>query len=269
MTVRNTSHLTVRPDGQLQRVSTPQEQPPDQEEADRLGDEFEKLLEEDDRAEKEGKAQEESKLMSPLSDLLAHRDNVLNQQRQRAMQAESQTQDPSVEAEAEDGLKPKEHKQDSSSSSSPNMQSPTANAALVAGQVEANPSHFDGPSTDSTSESDTSASHMISEVADQVASQISTIHQHGSDQVQIQLRDDVLPQTSMTVENKGGQLVVTVASDSVDSRNMVSSNAADLSHAISERTGRSTSVNLGDQNWTSNRGGADQGPPGGAGPDAL
>jgi hypothetical protein len=87
-------------------------------------------------------------------------------------------------------------------------------------------------------------------VAIEVATRISTARSHGSAQVRIDLREDLLSQTSMTVEDQAGTIVVTVNSGSKDAARVLSSHAQELGQAISRRTGKSTRINFGDQSWT-------------------
>src|SRR5690606_29855760 len=88
---------------------------------------------------------------------------------------------------------------------------------------------------------------------------IATTSGHGASQVRIDLRDDVLPQTSMTVENQAGTVVVTLSSGSNDTAEILSSHAADLGRAIPRRTGKRARLALAGQSWTTDPDGEEAG----------
>ena len=111
-----------------------------------------------------------------------------------------------------------------------------------------------------------SSARLIAEVACEVAARITTASGHGSSQVHIDLREDVLPQTSMMVENQAGVVVVTLSSGSNEAAELLSSHATELGRAISRRTGKSTRIDFAGSSWTTDADGgatgdAPDGPP--------
>src|SRR5690606_36497304 len=104
-----------------------------------------------------------------------------------------------------------------------------------------------------------SGAGLIAEVAGEVASRIATTSGHGASQVRIDLRDEVLPQTSMTVENQAGMVVVTLSSGSNEAAELLSSHAAELGRAISRRTGKRTRILLAGRSWTTDPDGEEAG----------
>lgn len=267
MGIRRTSHLTVRPDGTLQRVATPEPTAGQRDDSKELSDHFEELLQEGDQrdAAKARDAQTE-RTMTPqrfpwrdpskaAGQAAADRgrDAARTKDSRKAEDAEQRHEDQSAEAGAQGASHAKQHKggdQSGGQQQSGGGQQGDTSAALAAMQGEAARPQSEPSAPATTSAPEPSGSREISEVAAQVAARISTARSHGSTKVQIDLREDLLPKTSMTVEDQGNMIVVNVDAGSSEASEMVSGHAQELGQAISRRTGRSTRINLGDQSWT-------------------
>jgi hypothetical protein len=272
MGIRRTSHLTVRPDGTLERVATPEPTTGNPDDDEKLGSRFEELLQEGDRRDAAAArdAQQARQMMParfPWRDPTRQaatraadqatadrgRDAGRAKDARAAEDAEDHRDEQVAEAAAQGGAHAKERRsgdQQEGQQSGSGGQSGDSSAALAALQGElARPQPIGGTPAPA-SPPPPSGSREISEVAAEVAARISTARSHGAAQVQIDLREDLLPQTSMTIEDQAGTIVVTVNSGSDNAAQVLSSHAQELGQAISRRTGKSTRINLGDQSWT-------------------
>jgi hypothetical protein len=272
MGIRPTSHLTVRSDGTLERVETPEPTIGNPDDDEKLGSRFEELLQEGERQDAAAaRDAQQAQLMTPArfpwrdparqaatqaadqGTADRERDAGRTKDARAASDAEDRRDEQAAEAGAQSGVHAKQRKngdqQDGQQSGSGEQQG-DSNAALAALQGElARAQPVDGAPA-SESPPSPAGSREISEVAAEVAARISTARSHGSAQVQIDLREDLLPQTSMTVEDQAGTIVVTLNSGSDEAAQVLSSHAQQLGQAISRRTGKPTRINFGDQSWT-------------------
>jgi hypothetical protein len=88
----------------------------------------------------------------------------------------------------------------------------------------------------------------VAEVARQVAAQLAVGRASGgaAAHVRIQLRDDVLPRTSLTITNDGDTVAVTVTTGSAESAAAIEANAQALAGALAVRTGHAARVRFRD-----------------------
>ena len=91
---------------------------------------------------------------------------------------------------------------------------------------------------------DEDGERLTTDIASEVASRIMVERSAsgGSTKVQIDLRQDVLPDTKATIEDKDGSLTVTLACGEGQTASMLQQHAEALEAAISDRTGRETHV---------------------------
>lgn len=83
------------------------------------------------------------------------------------------------------------------------------------------------------------AAPEVAEIARQVATRLAVQQPNagGSARIRIQLKDDVLPRTALTVSREGDGVVVTVTTGSADLAAVIEGHAQALAAAIAERTG--------------------------------
>lgn len=93
------------------------------------------------------------------------------------------------------------------------------------------------------------APQAVSEIARQVATQLSVRQATpgAPAQVRIQLRDDVLPKTSLMIKTEGDTVQVTVTTGSAESAALVEAHASDLAAAIVGRTGKAARIRYRDE----------------------
>lgn len=266
MGVRRSSHLAIQPDGRMARVATT-EPAPDEQESRQLGDRFEELMEDKGRKD-EARVSEAETARREMPVRPPWRPN-----REAAARATAEEEAKSAPSKGPDDKTPELRDRQSSARAEP------------AAQHQERSAHGKQPSDDDQSGgqqsgqgSDTSgammamqadlarpssegreikgeapaavAGHDIKEIANQVAARISAGRHHGISQVRIDLREDLLPGTSMKLEDRSDAVVVSVGSDSQEAAELIADHAVELGRAISQRTGRRTRIELGDKSWT-------------------
>jgi hypothetical protein len=285
MSIRRTEREVVRPDGTVQRVAT-MEQSDDPDDAERLGARFEELLDDDERRTADEKADQKTvawmlgrdaaqRPVTPSSGLPSPARMSEMGRRPEGPSARERTEehdqsdadqqaDASAQAGARDSAHAKGHKggDREGGQGSGGDGSRDASAALQAMQSEPAPPPTAPTAPAAERAPEPRAARAISEIAGQVAAGISTSRGHGTSQVRIDLREDVLPGTSLTVEDQSGTVVVTVDSGSEEATSLLSSHAEELGRAIGRRTGRATRVTIGGQTWSTGGSEGDAAPDG-------
>lgn len=277
MSIQRSDRLTIRSDGSVERAWSVEDSGPDPEEAEKLGDRFEQLLQEDETAKANDQRIALQALGRPMPSLpTSASGDPLRGDRSKDSSTTQGPSDSSSDPSAQDAaqgaaVQSKGRKRDNQEGGGDSGGQGTANTtgATMAAQAEGGLSQPAGSSSEPTPTAEPTSQRLISEVASEVATRISASHEEGSSQVQIDLREDMLPQTSMTVEKQAGVVVVTVASGSQESANLVSEHAQELGQEISRRTGSATRISLGGKSWTtdSEQGPSTQGSSNGDGPD--
>jgi hypothetical protein len=270
MGIRRSDRVVVRPDGTVERASPTEVAGGAGMDTESLGDRFEELLETDPREAARESDTPASRLQTPArvpwrdpaqeraaaaaSQAAPARSKEQERPKESgpATQAGEDRADARAEAGAQAGTQAKGRKsgEHEGGQHSGEGGQPDGSGAMMAlaGETAAPRPAASGPVAGPAPER--SGAAVISEVASQVAARI-TAGGQGSGQVRIDLRDDVLPQTSLTVEDQAGVVVVTLSAGSSEAAELLSSHAAALGQAISRRTGRATRIDLAGRSWSS------------------
>jgi hypothetical protein len=277
MSVQRSDRLTIRADGSVERAWSVEDSGPDPEQAQKLGDRFEALLQEDEPSRANDQRIALEALRRPMSSLPTSASaDSLRGDRTKGSSTTQGPSDSSSDPSAQDAtqgaaVQSKERKHDDRGGGDDSGGQGTAatTGAIMGAQAEGELPQPAGSSSPPTSTPEPTSRRLISEVASEVATRISASHEGDSSQVQIDLREDMMPQTSMTVEKQAGVVVVTVASGSQESASLVSEHAQELGQEISRRTGSATRISLGGRSWTtdSEQGPSTEGSSNGDGPD--
>lgn len=272
---RRVDRLTVRADGELVRTSstTPA---PDEQERQRLGDQFEELLQDGarknaDRAEGQAAARpamparppwrpgrdQASRARGQEEQKTTAEDDARRTAREQTAAARSRAsgRDEGANEQSPEGAgagsahgKERAH-EDHGSGQQSGGGGQDNSGALMAMQSDTLSPSAAAPAAD-TNLPEPALHQEVQEIANQVAARISAGRDHGDATVRIDLRDDLLPATSMTIEDRADAVVVDVGSGSKEASDLLAEHATDLGRAISRRTGRRTRIQLGEQSWT-------------------
>ena len=263
MAVNRSSHLVMRPDGTMVRAPAGEGVDDDPAETETLGDQFEALLD-IEAGEGRGEAAKPPPSSLPTPARLAaearHGEAGADGGRGRdhakaarpGERAGDHRADPALQIGAEAAVRAKQHKHDREGGEqhAGGGAGDDASGAMMAFQSDpAAPPPAAGAQVAKAAPAATGGPAMA-EIANQVAARIATSGGQGAAKVRIDVREDLLPQTSLTVEDQAGTVVVTVASGSNHAAAALASGAEELGRAISRRTGRRTRIDFGGRSWT-------------------
>src|SRR5690606_35278912 len=227
MGIRRSDHVVVRPDGTLERVASVEPSSEEQAENERFGDRFDELLQQDEPgAPAEERDPRSSLLLTPTrppwrdpaakaatppepATVGRERDAQQPKESSKSDRAGDAPADPSADAPDASGARAALHAKHGKSGEregghdSGGGQGDKDGAMMALQGDPARPQPAPGAPA-GASAPPSSGAGLIAEVAGEVASRIATTSGHGASQVRIDLRDEVLPQTSMTVENQAG-----------------------------------------------------------------
>jgi Type III secretion protein (HpaP) len=295
MGIRRNERVVVRPDGTLERVAAAEPSSDECAEAERLGARFDELMRQDERGAPAPERDMRSSLLptparppwrdpapraaTPTADQAADqatdraaagRDR--EKERPKVSSTPDRPDDDRADPSAAGGAPGAPHAKDRKGGDreggrdSEGEQGDGSAAMMALPSETARPQPAGGASAGASAPPPSSAP-LIAEVANEVASRITTGSAHGGSQVRIDLRDEVLPQTSLTVENQAGVVVVTLSSGSSEAAELLSSHAAELGRAISRRTGKSTRIDFAGRSWTTDADGGTAGDTSDVAPD--